>query len=153
MTIGRVDHTCQLHGHYQTIEGDPNIGCLECLKPKQRHRVPILIPRKEVEKAAAVLLREPQAPFIAFFDYEVGDDPDVRPQQEPKLSKEHALKVASDVASMLDGTHPMFNKEYLKQKLEQIQRECKEFGIEILNRPMHEVLIELNAARKNKLKL
>ena len=149
---GIILRQCDKHGTYETVEGDPNTQCLQCLQPKQRTRVPILIPRKDIEDAAQVLIREPNAPFIAFFNYEVGEDPDVRPQP-PKLSTEAAKRVAADVASMLDGTHPMFNKEYLTQKLEQIKRECEEFGITVENRPMHEVLIELNAARKNKLKL
>lgn len=101
---------------------------------------PILISRAELEKAIEVMRAQPQAPYMCFYDYEIGEG------QGPAVP----LGVQQDIDAMMNGTHPMFSREYVEAKLTQIKKECAELGIVVENRPMHEVLIELNAKRKLK---
>lgn len=100
---------------------------------------PILISRFEMAKAYKVFA-ETEAGYVAFWDYEIGEAP------KGSALEENAL----DFNAMLNGTHPMFSREYIVAKIEQIKKECAEHGIEVENRPMHEVLIELNAKRKTR---
>ena len=98
---------------------------------------PILIHRDELARAFKILEEHPSTPYVLFNDYEIGGGEPIVP-----------TKIAEEMKAILAGTHPMFDKEYLVKKLDQIKKECGKLGIEMANRPMHEVLIELNAKKR-----
>lgn len=103
-----------------------------------KHQFPVLIATKELLAAAEIMRATPEAPFCAFFDYEISTE---------AARDIAATKIREDIKAVQDGTHPMFSKTYLKDKLEDIKLECRELEINMVGRPLPDILIELNHKR------